>query len=430
LAVVACEEPSPEGLAMLRKVATKFPALPIVCLANAASKDFIVGAFRAGAKDFLEKPIAREALRESVNRLLEAVPQNTTISSLATNLLRFWRKVNFSSFPSPLISLKRWAQRGGAVVSHLSSRLSTFKNTEILDKNEGVLVEDGHPSVHIESTVETKPKKSTTDSIEPLYEEKKARSLLRVHCLGRFQFFLNDQLVNHWPCRKGRELFAYLTVNHNKRTHREILMDSFWPASSPDSARNSLNVALHGIRTRLRELALSHEIILYDEECYFLNPEIEIWLDVEEFLHHWRIAQRVEQEKHRHEAIANYELAANLYQGDFMEDDLYESWPAQQRENLKEVYLVILDRLGEHYALDGHPDTAISLCEKILEKDICREDVYRRLMRCHYRLGQRDKALRVFQKCSAALKKELEAEPTRATIQLYEQVKQDCLKKA
>jgi DNA-binding SARP family transcriptional activator len=251
----------------------------------------------------------------------------------------------------------------------------------------------------------------------------------RTYCFGRLKVFLNGRPVNHWRCRREKEVFAYLTVNHTRRIHREILMNLFWPDSTPDSARNSLNVAMHGIRSRLRELDAAHDHILYDEQCYFVNPEIKIWLDIEEFLHCWRLAQRAELDHQIPIALTNYELAAALYQGDFMEDEPYGSWTTQQRENLKEIYLVILDRLGEYYVRDGHLDTAIELCRKILEKDVCREDVYRRLMRCYCQLGQRDQALRTYQKCREALKNELEAEPTRATIQLYEEVKQDGLKK-
>jgi DNA-binding SARP family transcriptional activator len=160
-----------------------------------------------------------------------------------------------------------------------------------------------------------------------------------------------------------------------------------------------------------------------------MNPEIGIWIDVEEFLKYWKNAQSTEREIGIQAAVGEYELAAALYKGDFMEEDLYESWPCSERENFKEIYLSILDRLSEYYFLDGIPSTAASLCETILEKDNCREDIHRRLMRCYYSLEQRDKAAKQYRKCVEALKTELEVEPTRATIELYAQIKQGSLSK-
>ena len=118
-----------------------------------------------------------------------------------------------------------------------------------------------------------------------------------------------------------------------------------------------------------------------------------------------------------------YELAATLYKGDFMEDALYSNWTDLERENLKEIYLVILNKLSQYYSSDGKPDIAINLCHLILEKDNCREDVHRRLMKSYFRIGQRDKALKQFNKCTEILKSELEVEPMTTTVGLYEQIK-------
>lgn len=110
-----------------------------------------------------------------------------------------------------------------------------------------------------------------------------------------------------------------------------------------------------------------------------------------------------------------------------MEEDIYENWNSLDRENLKEIYLVVLDRLSKYYSSDSKPLTAIKLCEVILQKDNCREDVHQRLMRCYYRLGLRDKAIKQFRKCKEILNAELEVEPTQTTMDLYQKIKKDSL---
>ena len=71
--------------------------------------------------------------------------------------------------------------------------------------------------------------------------------------------------------------------------------------------------------------------------------------------------------------------------------------------------------------------SAIRLCEDILNKDNCSEDIYRRLMECYYRIGQRDKALKLFRKCSKILRDELEVKPETTTIELYRKIRENQL---
>ena len=240
---------------------------------------------------------------------------------------------------------------------------------------------------------------------------------------------VNGQAIEHWNNRKGRALFTYLAVNHKHRIYRDMLMETFWPNSDPNSARNSLNVALHSIRRTLQKVYPNYEYILFKGECYFFNPDLELWVDSEDFLQHWKIAQSIEREQGLEAALSAYERAAVAYKGDFLEEDRYESWPSAERENFKEICLFILDKLSKYYSLDGKPSTALSLCETILAHDNCREDIHRRVMRCYYRLGHRDRALKQFQKCVDVLKGELEVEPTHTTVELYHQIKQDILRR-
>jgi DNA-binding SARP family transcriptional activator len=63
------------------------------------------------------------------------------------------------------------------------------------------------------------------------------------------------------------------------------------------------------------------------------------------------------------------------------------------------------------------------LCQLILNRDSCREDTHRQLIRCYSRQGQRHLALRQFQFCQDALNNELDIDPEPATIQLIERIR-------
>ena len=65
----------------------------------------------------------------------------------------------------------------------------------------------------------------------------------------------------------------------------------------------------------------------------------------------------------------------------------------------------------------------VALSRLLVERDPCREDGHRRLMRCLTRQGQPHLALRQFQACADALARDLGVDPEPATVALAEQIR-------
>jgi DNA-binding SARP family transcriptional activator len=199
-------------------------------------------------------------------------------------------------------------------------------------------------------------------------------------------------------------------------------METFWPDSTPEAARNSMNVTIHNLRRILR-FPDAVQSILFHEGGYRLNPSIVVWADLDEFEILIREGRRLETAGKNLESIQKYEAAVALYQGDFLSEDPYEEWPVTQRERLRTLYLDTLDRLSQQYFTQGDFNTSVQLCQRILNRDACREDVHRRVMRCYSRLGQDCLAIRQYQICTEVLKSELEVEPETSTRQLSEKIR-------
>src|ERR1700680_5262643 len=70
--------------------------------------------------------------------------------------------------------------------------------------------------------------------------------------LGGFGFKVNGISPPSPATRKARALMAFLIMNREGDSARERLLEIFWPDSEPESARKSLNTALHSIRSCLR----------------------------------------------------------------------------------------------------------------------------------------------------------------------------------
>jgi DNA-binding SARP family transcriptional activator len=199
-------------------------------------------------------------------------------------------------------------------------------------------------------------------------------------------------------------------------------MDKSWPDADPETARNSLNVAIHSLRQHLRTVS-DVPLIVFEAGSYGLAPNLQVWIDVEEFERAHKTGHRLETTNQLAAAVAQYECAVSLYLGDFLEENPYEEWAILDRERLRIAYLDTLDRLSQIYFKEEHYSACRTACQLILIKDPCREDAHCLLMRCYSRQRQPHLALYQYQVCVEALRGELQVEPAPETTQLYNRIR-------
>ena len=244
---------------------------------------------------------------------------------------------------------------------------------------------------------------------------------IAVYCLGPFRVYQDDQLITNWESLKARSVFKYLVMHRATPTLKDVLMDLFWPDADPEAARRNLHQAIYSLRQTLRRGHPEFQHVQFENDCYFFNPELDVWTDVEEFETHIQAGQRLEAARQTARAMAEYGIAEGLYQGDLLAEDLYEDWPSLQREYVGGTYLDIANRLSEYYVQRNEYTAAIALCQKILDQDNCCEETHHRLMRCYLAQGQRHLAVRQYQACAQALE-ELALVPAKETVTLYRQI--------
>ena len=247
----------------------------------------------------------------------------------------------------------------------------------------------------------------------------KAAPDLTAHLLGELRVAFQDRPVEIWSSGRGRAVFEYLLVNHHSKVRRDRLMSIFWPEVSSDAARNSLNVAIHGLRQSLRAAVGDIPVVIHQDQAYFIEPTLDIWVDVEVFEEHLKAAHQHLASAELAKAEAAFEAATWLYQGEFLADDPYEGWAMVIREHLRLCYLDALDRLGALHLDSGDYAGCVAVCLKLLACDSCREDAHCRLMRCYSRQGQVQLAVRQYHSCAAALRTELDVAPALATTELF-----------
>jgi DNA-binding SARP family transcriptional activator len=245
---------------------------------------------------------------------------------------------------------------------------------------------------------------------------------MRVHLLGSTRVGCGERLLVSWLSGRGRAIFEYLIANRDGPIPRERLMNVFWPDASPDCARNSLNVAVHGLRQSLRGVVADRSVVTHRNRSYLIDPSVEIWLDVDEFERRLVSGRRHAERGERRDAAQDFEAAITLYRGDFLADSPYEDWALVAREGLRLAYLDGLDALSALEFDSGNYGGCVELCTKTLAYDSCREEIHRRLMRCYSCRDQPHLALRQYHRCVATLRAELGMQPSTSTTDLYQRI--------
>lgn len=248
---------------------------------------------------------------------------------------------------------------------------------------------------------------------------------LEIRCLDGFQVSSDGIRVERWESIKAKSLFQFLMTKPRKSLSKEMLMEALWPDCDPKVSGNNLKAAMHDLRqtfSNLFNMEQSFPYIVFTQGTYQINPEILLWLDVEQFELHYERGRLLQMEGKQNEAMREFKLAEELYKNDYLADDPYEEFTLLRREALQDVYLNILSKLADSYLYNADYENCIAYCFKILDKDPCREDAYQRIMRCYSRSGLRNRALKWYEICQKSIRTELDTEPDNETTRLYQQL--------
>lgn len=101
----------------------------------------------------------------------------------------------------------------------------------------------------------------------------------------------------------------------------------------------------------------------------------------------------------------------------------FELWVDRKQAEYRCTALDLLERLGVRAEEEGDWRWALALGERSTETDPLWEQGHRRMMRAWQNLGERNRALRHFERFEAWLREEMEEEPDPATRQLAEQIR-------
>jgi DNA-binding SARP family transcriptional activator len=253
-----------------------------------------------------------------------------------------------------------------------------------------------------------------------------ATALLTARLLGGCVIAVNGCIVDTSSSRRTRNLLAYLVTHRDAPVPRDVLMDVFWPHATPEAARNSLHVALSGVRRALRAVT-SYPLLQRRFDTYRLMPPAGAWVDVTEFEHYDRLGRRLDRAGDDARARQAYETAADLYEGDLLADDPYTPWVLEVRDRLRLEVIELRARLVDLHLDAKDLTSAISTARAGLALDPCNELLHRQLMVAYASSGQVHRALAQYHRCAELLWDSFRVRPTPETAHLFDELRRPSL---
>jgi PAS domain S-box-containing protein len=249
------------------------------------------------------------------------------------------------------------------------------------------------------------------------------RGVLQIFALGKFGLAASGRgiAVEKWKRRQAVTLLKFLVTHLDRPVHRERILDCLWPDVDEERGWGRLKVTMYYLRTQLRASSAGEDAVRTIGDAYLLRRDA-VWVDAENFEKLVAEGRALQSKGRGDEALRCYDKAQFLYRGDYLEQDVFADWCAEERERLGELYMEMLTRKAECHAQRSEFVEAAQVCRKGLVHDPCRESFHRSLMQYLVRLGRADWAIAQFRHCQTVLAREFGVEPMPETQRLYREI--------
>lgn len=235
---------------------------------------------------------------------------------------------------------------------------------------------------------------------------------LVIHAFGPGQVWISGKSITmaEWQTQSVRELFFYL-LSANRPMTKEKIAESLWPETAEPA---KLRIRFKNEIYRLRR-AVGQNTILFEDERYRFNPDVDHEYDMEAFDAYLAKAKSASTPT---EQISLYERAIGLVRGPYLED-IGATWVWPEREHLSREFLSASLTLAKLYLKEAQTPKALSTCQRALEYDAAFEAAYRLMMEIYHRMGDRPSVVHVYQTCEQAMRRIFDLPPSEETQKLY-----------
>jgi DNA-binding SARP family transcriptional activator len=253
-----------------------------------------------------------------------------------------------------------------------------------------------------------------------------AAPFLEIKCLGGFRAMRGKVPVrdSEWKSKRAKTFVKLLVAQDGHAVSRDIAIETLWPDADPDALGSNFNSMLHRVRKVLEPQSVSGgpaSCILHTDGAIMLNKDL-VRTDVGQLLYHLGTTERMKSGGKQETIVEEYEKAFDLYEGDFLPEDLYSDWAAPMRDRLRIRYLRALEDAAGIAESSGDRDRTLRFYERMFSADPCNEKACCWLMTRYHSDARRGEAIRTYERCERALSREVDLEPDEETKKLYRRI--------
>lgn len=254
-----------------------------------------------------------------------------------------------------------------------------------------------------------------------------AMSNLQISLFGQFRIRRDGRDLDGFDVLKVQELLSYLLLHAGRPQVRELVASRLWGGHCTTSRSKAyLRKALWRLQSALRTEAGAgaENLITASGDSICLHRVSSVELDIAVFEEAYADARGVPGHGLSSQSVHALKRAVRLYDGDLLAN-WYVDWCTGPRARLKQIYLILLDKLTQWCEVHGQYEEGLEYGAATLEHDSARERTHRQLMRLHVLAGYRTAALRQYDACARILREELDVAPAQRTVELYDQIRSD-----
>lgn len=215
--------------------------------------------------------------------------------------------------------------------------------------------------------------------------------------------------------RKAQALLAWLAAQRSRSGRRETAAGLLWPNVDDLQARASLRQALSALR---KIQGSDPPFLASDETTVALTGSVDVDL--------WRFEELADS------GGGDLPAAAEVYRSDLMsgfslpESGGFNDWLAVEQARWRRKAAAVLARLLTEACEERRPvDEGVQAALRLLEFEPFNETAHRALMLFYSRQGRSGEALKQFRELTELLRRELQAAPEEATLQLARRLRLD-----
>src|SRR6266700_2245867 len=226
---------------------------------------------------------------------------------------------------------------------------------------------------------------------------------VQVRLLGPFSVVSGGRATGPWPRPSARRLCQLVLVSPGRRVGRDLVCDELFPDLDPRAAARSVSKALSMARAALAGLdepggEPAASLLETDLTHIWASPAVEV--DATEHEQALRAALAMGP-GHERDGLLAKALADD---GELLADEPYADWALRPRERLE------ARRQGARLALArdrakgaGRAEAVLTAWAACAEHDPASEEAAAALIRGYFAAGQREHAVRAYERCHAAL---------------------------